>query len=187
MNGEIKKYKNLIRLLTPLLYPLFIFLFISIPFHKKISRLEKEHLKYNNLFKELGIASSFPSQDSNLIQRIEELGKIFYTSESESIESISQICYKLGIDLISISPVKKEKMVDKDKKPLYFGKKIIYLAVFKLSLNSNFLNLMEFLEEIEKNKKIIVLNNLNIEKKNPLDSASDSLKIDLELQVFILG
>ncbi|MGE4357658.1 MAG: hypothetical protein AB7E08_03790 [Candidatus Omnitrophota bacterium] len=182
-----KKYRRLFRLGTPLLIPFFLYLFIYLPFHKRVSVLTKEYKKYHTLMKELGITSLDAEAITNLTKKLSQLEENFFSRDSEAIDTISRLCYRLGLELISISPLKKEKLTDKDKKPLSLGKKNVSRIIFKLSLRTNFINLMRFLEETEKNEKFLLLNNLLINKATPTDVNSDSLKVEIDLEVFVLG
>ncbi|MFN7169849.1 MAG: hypothetical protein ACK4NT_01230, partial [Candidatus Omnitrophota bacterium] len=109
-----KKYRRLIRLGMPLIIPLFIYLFIYYPLHKKITRLAKEHKKYINSMQDLGIFTLSPKSTTDFVRKNLQMETGFFASDSESINSISRLCYRLGLDLISITPVKEEKVTDKD-------------------------------------------------------------------------
>ncbi|MCM8784380.1 MAG: hypothetical protein NC818_06395 [Candidatus Omnitrophica bacterium] len=183
----LKKYKRLIRLGIPLTIPLAIYLFIYLPIHKQIKNIASEHKKYSEIVKELGISSASAVTAPTFNRQILELEKTFFLSDAESLDSISRFCYDLGLELVAINPLKKEKIIDKEKKPLTLGKKSIYRLGFKISLQGNFTMLMKFLEEVDKGEKFLILNNFTIGKIAPLDPTSDSLKLDLELEAFVLG
>ncbi len=182
-----KRYRKLIIILVLPAIPILIYILFYFPAKKKYSKLAGEYTKYNIILTESGMIYNRMPKDFSLINRLSQLEQMFPQNDSESINNISRLCYKLNIDLASISPLKKEIALDANKRPIVLGERKLTKSVFKLSLRSNFINLIRFIEETRESKSLFVLNSLEITKTDPLATESDSLKVELELATYNLS
>jgi hypothetical protein len=191
--GEIlKKYHRLINIFTAPLIPIIIYLALYLPAKHNLSSLADKYKKYTAILNEAGIyynpSSQRLSQETpSLAKRLSQSEEMLSQNETEAINNISKLCYKLNIELASITPTRKEIALDANNKEITVGERKVSKITIKLSLITNFSNLIKFIEETRKIKNIIILNKMAITKSDTLATASDRLKVELEVSAFNLS
>lgn len=191
--GEIlKKYHRLINIFTAPLIPIIIYLALYLPAKHNLTSLADKYKKYTTILNEAGIFYSPSSQNlspknPSLAKRLSQSEEMLSQNETEAINNISKLCYKLNIELVSITPTRKEIAFDTSNKEITVGERKVSKITIKLSLVTNFSNLIKFIEETKKIKNIIILNKMAIAKSDTLATASDRLKVELEVSAFNLS
>jgi Tfp pilus assembly protein PilO len=120
---------------------------------------------------------------SILQKRFEEVDKKFPENEEETLQIISSLAYKSGVNISSIKPRPVRKYLDKNGSAVRIGNKTCHQIPLSISGRAAYKKLGSFLESLREE----VPNLLTVEKlKVSKESSKYELSVDMDLTMYLL-